>query len=87
MVSDDGIPQFAARSAEGLINYWPAADEKSGDLRSDGLSRADALIAAMRDRSGQAITLKFVAQAMAASGRFGPMESAFFHRLGEHLLS
>ncbi|MBB5985951.1 hypothetical protein HNP60_001925 [Sphingobium sp. B1D3A] len=78
-------PYFAERSREGLINYWPPSDKSGQDLIFEGKSRADALVIAMRV-SGHPIMLPFVADAIARVGQIGPMERAFFHRLGEHVL-
>ncbi|WP_041391838.1 hypothetical protein [Sphingobium sp. SYK-6] len=76
---------FAECFQGGLINYWPASDKGGQELTVEGKSRADALVNAMRV-SGHPIMLPFVADAISKAGDLGPMERAFFHRLGEHIL-
>jgi len=83
---NDRTRYFAERSEDGRINYWPRLDNPfAEELRTEGVSRADALVNVMRGDNGQPITLKFVAEAIAEGGVFGTMEAAFFHRIGELL--
>jgi len=74
---------FSSRSKSGTVNYWnPASDEL--DLAGEGRRRADELGQLIQAEPDRAILLPFVARAIGEGGGFGPMETAFFHRIGEH---
>lgn len=78
------------RASDGEVNPWseaalPDVPENHAALNDAGRIRADELIAYMRHHRAP-MALGHVARAIAASGRWGPMETGFYSQIALHAI-
>lgn len=78
----DNTISFASYSENGFIDYWPYNEDEE-EAAEEGRRRASELCELLEFRADAAILLPFIARAIAEKGKFGPMETAFYHRIAE----